>query len=42
MGAVDLPRESFIELVEKNAHQSTREGHWELDDVDASSWVRQR
>jgi leucyl/phenylalanyl-tRNA--protein transferase len=30
MGAVELPRAAFIELVEKNAHQPTREGGWTL------------
>lgn len=40
MGAVDLPRETFIELVEKNAHQPTLLGPWQLDPVDPQSWTR--
>ena len=40
MGAVDLDRPTFIELVEKNAHQPTRKGPWRLDPVTANSWTR--
>lgn len=40
MGAVDLSREAFIALVEKNAHQPTRKGPWRLDAPDPDSWVK--
>lgn len=42
MGAVDLPRKIFIEMVEQNAHQPTRKGPWTLDPVDPKSWRKQR
>jgi len=41
LGAVELPREAFIELVEKNAHQPTHEGPWELDGFESGSWTQQ-
>ena len=41
MGAVDIARDRFIELVEKNAHQPTRQGPWTLDHIPAQNWQRQ-
>jgi len=41
MGAVDIPRSQFIELVERNAHQPTREGPWRLDPIPAAGWSKQ-
>ncbi|MEM8769504.1 MAG: leucyl/phenylalanyl-tRNA--protein transferase [Pseudomonadota bacterium] len=38
MGAVDMPREAFIELVERNAHQQTRDGTWAMSEWPADSW----
>lgn len=40
MGAVDVPRDVFIELVEKNAHQLTLKGPWQLEPVPPESWTR--
>ncbi len=40
MGAVDISREAFIELVEKNAHQPTIKGPWQLDSFEPTSWAR--
>ena len=40
MGAVDIPRADFIELVERNAHQPTRQGPWVLEAFDPDSWNR--
>jgi leucyl/phenylalanyl-tRNA--protein transferase len=40
MGAVDIPRADFIELVERNAHQPTRQGSWVLEAFDPDSWNR--
>ncbi len=40
MGAVDLVREHFIELVEKNAHQPTLAGPWTLEPVAPDAWSR--
>ena len=40
MGAVEMSREAFIELVEKNAHQPTLKGPWRLDPVPPGSWTR--
>ena len=40
MGAVDVSRDAFIELVEKNAHQPTLKGPWRLDALDPDSWVK--
>lgn len=40
MGAVDLSREAFIELVEKNAHQPTLKGPWKLDPIAPESWMK--
>ena len=41
MGAEDIPRSEFIELVEKNAHQPTREGPWTLHTYPPDSWEKQ-
>ena len=41
LGAVDMPRAEFIELVEKNAHQPTREGPWQLDPFPPDTWQKQ-
>ena len=40
MGAVELPRSDFIELVERNAHQPTLQGPWQLAEFPAASWQR--
>ncbi len=40
LGAVDVPRAEFIELVERNAHQPTRQGPWVLDGFPPESWQR--
>jgi len=40
MGAVEMSRDAFIELVEKNAHQPTLRGPWQLDPVPSGSWAR--
>ncbi|TNF90642.1 MAG: leucyl/phenylalanyl-tRNA--protein transferase [Gammaproteobacteria bacterium] len=40
MGAVELPRKTFIELVEKNAHQPTLKGPWRLEPVPPERWTR--
>lgn len=40
MGAIELPRDDFIEQVERNAHQPTREGPWVLDEFAAESWQK--
>ncbi|MGE0622567.1 MAG: leucyl/phenylalanyl-tRNA--protein transferase [Pseudomonadales bacterium] len=41
LGAVEMPRREFVALVEKNAHQPTRQGPWTLDAVDPASWQKQ-
>jgi leucyl/phenylalanyl-tRNA--protein transferase len=40
MGAVDVPRTEFIELVEKNAHQQTRKGPWVMETFAPESWKK--
>ena len=40
MGAVEVPRAEFIELVERNAHQPTLTGPWTLDVLPAESWEK--
>ena len=40
LGAVDMPRAEFIELVERNAHQPTRQGHWTIEALPPDSWHR--
>ena len=41
MGAQDIPRSQFIELIERNADQPTRSGPWTLDEFPADSWEKQ-
>ncbi len=38
MGAIEMPRKTFIDMVERNAHQPTLEGPWSLDDFPAEAW----
>ena len=38
MGAVDMPREAFTELVERNARQPTRDGAWTMNEWPADGW----
>ena len=40
MGAVDVPRSEFIQLVERNAHQPTRKGPWTLDVPPPEGWKK--
>lgn len=40
MGAMEVSRAEFIELVERNAHQPTRSGRWVMESFDPKSWVR--
>jgi leucyl/phenylalanyl-tRNA--protein transferase len=41
LGAVELPRREFIALVERNAHEATRRGVWDLTSYPPESWTRQ-
>ncbi|MGD8829966.1 MAG: leucyl/phenylalanyl-tRNA--protein transferase [Pseudomonadales bacterium] len=41
MGAEEMRRDEFIALVERNAHQPTRQGPWHLDPIDPASWQKQ-
>ena len=41
MGAQDIPRDQFIELIERNADQPTRDGPWTLDEFPPESWEKQ-
>ena len=40
MGAVDIPRADFIQLVERNAHQPTLKGPWTLAVWPPESWSK--
>ena len=40
MGAIDVSRDAFIELVEKNAHQPPLKGPWRFEALDPDSWVK--
>jgi leucyl/phenylalanyl-tRNA--protein transferase len=41
MGAQEMRRSDFVELIERNAHQPTREGPWVLDHFPPDSWHKQ-
>jgi leucyl/phenylalanyl-tRNA--protein transferase len=41
LGAEEMPRRAFIELVERNAHQTTREGPWQLEHFPPATWQKQ-
>ena len=40
MGAEDIPREAFIDLIDRNADQPTRQGPWTLEAFPAESWSK--
>jgi leucyl/phenylalanyl-tRNA--protein transferase len=40
MGAEDIPREAFIDLIERNADQPTRQGPWTLEAFPADTWSK--